>query len=63
MSELGAALNRGVVWPSNGLGTVPFRLYTDPAQYRALLDQLHAALPDFPEAKSERKKPAVAADT
>ncbi len=30
---------------------------TDPAQYRALLDQLHAALPDLPETKRERKKP------
>jgi hypothetical protein len=30
--------------------------HTDPAQYRARLDQLHAALPDFPETKSERKK-------
>ncbi len=30
---------------------------TDPAQYRALLDQLHAALPDLPEIKSGRKKP------
>ena len=25
---------RGVPWPSNGLAEVPFRLYTDPEQYR-----------------------------
>ena len=25
---------RGVDWPSNGLSEVPFRLYTDPEQYR-----------------------------
>jgi phenylpropionate dioxygenase-like ring-hydroxylating dioxygenase large terminal subunit len=34
MSQLGAALEEGVRWPSNGLGEVPFRLYTDPEQYR-----------------------------
>jgi anthranilate 1,2-dioxygenase large subunit len=34
MSELGAALKQGVAWPSNGLDAVPFRLYTDPEQYR-----------------------------
>jgi phenylpropionate dioxygenase-like ring-hydroxylating dioxygenase large terminal subunit len=34
MSELGAAMKQGVAWPSNGLGQVPFRLYTDPEQYR-----------------------------
>ena len=33
--------------------------HTDPAQYRALLDQLHAALPDFPETKSDRKNPPL----
>jgi hypothetical protein len=37
--------------------------HTDPAQYRALLDQLHAALPDFPETKSERNNPSIAAVT
>src|SRR6516162_8790643 len=34
MSELGADAIRGVPWPSNGLTEVPFRLYTDPEQYR-----------------------------
>jgi phenylpropionate dioxygenase-like ring-hydroxylating dioxygenase large terminal subunit len=34
MSELGADTMRGIRWPSNGLTEIPFRLYTDPAQYR-----------------------------
>ena len=34
MSELGADMTRGVPWPSNGLTEVPFRVYTDPEQYR-----------------------------
>jgi anthranilate 1,2-dioxygenase large subunit len=34
MSELGADAMRGVPWPSNGLTEIPFRLYTDPGQYR-----------------------------
>ena len=34
MSEHGAEEMRGVAWPSNGLSEVPFRLYTDPEQYR-----------------------------
>ena len=34
MSELGAEAIRGVPWPSNGLTEVPFRVYTDPEQYR-----------------------------
>ena len=34
MSEFGAAVKEGVRWPSNGLGEVPFRLYTDAEQYR-----------------------------
>ena len=34
MSELGADMSRGVPWPSNGLTEVPFRVYTDPEQYR-----------------------------
>jgi anthranilate 1,2-dioxygenase large subunit len=34
MSELGAGAMRGVPWPSNGLTEIPFRLYTDPDQYR-----------------------------
>jgi anthranilate 1,2-dioxygenase large subunit len=33
MSEHVAEI-RGVPWPSNGLAEVPFRLYTDPEQYR-----------------------------
>ena len=34
MSEHGADAMRGVPWPSNGLSEIPFRLYTDPEQYR-----------------------------
>src|ERR1700740_330261 len=34
MSELGADTMRGIRWPSNGLTEIPFRLYTDPEQYR-----------------------------
>src|SRR5438093_170364 len=34
MSELGAETMRGIPWPSNGLTEIPFRLYTDPEQYR-----------------------------
>jgi anthranilate 1,2-dioxygenase large subunit len=34
MSEVGAEEIRGVAWPSNGLTEIPFRLYTDPEQYR-----------------------------
>src|SRR5215471_675226 len=34
MSELGADALRGVPWPSNGLTEIPFRVYTDPDQYR-----------------------------
>ena len=34
MSELGAEEMGGVAWPSNGLSEIPFRLYTDPEQYR-----------------------------
>ena len=34
MSELGADTMRGVPWPSNGLTEIPFRVYTDPEQYR-----------------------------
>jgi anthranilate 1,2-dioxygenase large subunit len=34
MAEPGVAIKEGVRWPSNGLGEVPFRLYTDPEQYR-----------------------------
>src|SRR6201993_1783925 len=34
MSELGVDAMRGIRWPSNGLTEIPFRLYTDPEQYR-----------------------------
>jgi anthranilate 1,2-dioxygenase large subunit len=34
MSEMGLEEARPVSWPSNGLSEVPFRLYTDPEQYR-----------------------------
>src|SRR6266567_7890946 len=34
MSELGAHAMRRVPWPSNGLTEIPFRIYTDPDQYR-----------------------------
>jgi anthranilate 1,2-dioxygenase large subunit len=34
MSEMGLEIARPVSWPSNGLSEVPFRLYTDPEQYR-----------------------------
>ena len=34
MSEFGAHAMRGVPWPSNGLTEIPFRIYTDPDQYR-----------------------------
>ncbi|MBO0712013.1 MAG: Rieske 2Fe-2S domain-containing protein, partial [Acetobacteraceae bacterium] len=34
MADLGAGAMRGVAWPSNGLTEIPFRLYTDPEQYR-----------------------------
>jgi anthranilate 1,2-dioxygenase large subunit len=34
MSEHAIEPVRGVPWPSNGLTEVPFRLYTDPEQYR-----------------------------
>jgi phenylpropionate dioxygenase-like ring-hydroxylating dioxygenase large terminal subunit len=34
MSEHSVEATRGIAWPSNGLSEVPFRLYTDPEQYR-----------------------------
>jgi anthranilate 1,2-dioxygenase large subunit len=34
MPELGTYATQGVPWPSNGLTEIPFRLYTDPEQYR-----------------------------
>jgi phenylpropionate dioxygenase-like ring-hydroxylating dioxygenase large terminal subunit len=40
MSGLGAAPQQPVSWPSNGLSQIPFRLYTDPAQYRREIEQI-----------------------
>jgi anthranilate 1,2-dioxygenase large subunit len=37
MSELGM---QSMTWPSNGLTEVPFRLYTDPAQYQLEQEQI-----------------------
>lgn len=37
MSEIGA---HSITWPSNGLSEVPFRLYTDPAQYQIEQEQI-----------------------
>ena len=37
MSELG---EHALTWPSNGLSEVPFRLYTDPAQYHLEQEQI-----------------------
>jgi phenylpropionate dioxygenase-like ring-hydroxylating dioxygenase large terminal subunit len=34
MSVQDAGFDRPVAWPSNGISEVPFRLYTDPDQYR-----------------------------
>ena len=34
MSVQDIAFDRGINWPSNGISEVPFRLYTDPEQYR-----------------------------
>src|SRR6516225_7601560 len=40
MPELGTYATRGVPWPSNGLTEIPFRLYTDPEQYRLEQDRI-----------------------
>jgi phenylpropionate dioxygenase-like ring-hydroxylating dioxygenase large terminal subunit len=34
MSVQDVQFDRGVAWPSNGISEVPFRVYTDPEQYR-----------------------------
>ena len=34
MSQSGLTAEPRVAWPSNGISEVPFRLYTDPEQYR-----------------------------
>ena len=44
MSELGVEATRGVSWPSNGLTEIPFRLYTDPDQYRLYLARSRQSL-------------------
>ena len=33
MSQSGLTAEHGVAWPSNGISEVPFRVYTDQAQY------------------------------
>ena len=33
MSQSGLTAEPRLAWPSNGISEVPFRLYTDPAQY------------------------------
>jgi phenylpropionate dioxygenase-like ring-hydroxylating dioxygenase large terminal subunit len=34
MSVQDVGFDRGITWPSNGISEVPYRLYTDPEQYR-----------------------------
>ncbi len=34
MSVQDVGFDRGITWPSNGISEVPYRLYTDPDQYR-----------------------------
>jgi phenylpropionate dioxygenase-like ring-hydroxylating dioxygenase large terminal subunit len=40
MSGLRAALPQPVAWPSDALSNVPFRVYTDPDQYRLELERI-----------------------
>jgi phenylpropionate dioxygenase-like ring-hydroxylating dioxygenase large terminal subunit len=40
MSTLASAPQEPVAWPSNGLSQVPFRVYTDPAQYRLEIERI-----------------------
>jgi len=40
MSVQDVSFDRGVTWPSNGISEVPFRLYTDPEQYRLEQERL-----------------------
>ena len=40
MSQSGLTVEHGVAWPSNGISEVPFRLYTDPAQYQREQERL-----------------------
>jgi phenylpropionate dioxygenase-like ring-hydroxylating dioxygenase large terminal subunit len=41
MSLQDVALDPPVVWPSNGLSEVPFRVYTDPEQYRVEQERIY----------------------
>ncbi|MGH7039866.1 MAG: aromatic ring-hydroxylating oxygenase subunit alpha [Stellaceae bacterium] len=40
MSALASAPQDPIAWPSNGLSQIPFRLYTDPAQYRLEIERI-----------------------
>ena len=40
MSQSGLTAEPRVAWPSNGISEVPFRLYTDPAQYQREQERL-----------------------
>ena len=40
MSHASLSADQGIVWPSNGISEVPFRLYTDPAQYQLEQERL-----------------------
>jgi anthranilate 1,2-dioxygenase large subunit len=40
MSQSGLTADRGVAWPSNGISEVPFRVYTDQAQYQREQERL-----------------------
>jgi phenylpropionate dioxygenase-like ring-hydroxylating dioxygenase large terminal subunit len=40
MSTLASAREEPVAWPSNGLSQIPFRLYTDPEQYRLEIERI-----------------------
>ena len=40
MSQASLSADQGIVWPSNGISEVPFRLYTDPAQYQLEQERL-----------------------
>jgi anthranilate 1,2-dioxygenase large subunit len=40
MSQSGLTAEHGIAWPSNGISEVPFRLYTDAAQYQREQERL-----------------------
>ena len=48
MSVQDVGVDRPIAWPSNGISEVPFRLYTDPQQYRIEQFQLSSVLERFP---------------